>query len=391
MRVAMLGWEFPPFISGGLGLHCYELTRELCKLGVKVDFFMPKSGKDVHSETPGLEIIEVAETKLRPYLARTKSGKSELYGWNLMNNVDAYSADAFTTVSNFSKHRKYSLVHCHDWLTSRAGGRLHSRLGLPLVQTFHSTEFDRNSSPWDHVLGIEKDAAANADRIIAVSRRMANQVRRLGADESKVRVVYNGVTSGGFMNGNQREAKNGKFRRGRKIVLFLGRLTEQKGPVQFLHSAKKVLEQDRNVLFVMAGTGELLPLLINLSIELDIVGNVMFLGYISEDEKRRIYAMSDVYVMPSTSEPFGITALEAMSSGTPVILSKTTGVGEVVKGALRVDFWDINGMAEKILAVLKYDALRKTMSPYAQAEASYLTWRKTAEDTLRVYQEIALR
>jgi len=394
MRVAMLGWEFPPFISGGLGLHCYELTRELCKLGVKVDFFMPKSGKQVRSETPGLEIIEVAETSLHPYLARkSKSGGSaaEIYGWNLQNNIEIYNADAFATVSDFSKERKYSIVHCHDWLTSKAGGKLKAKLRLPLVQTFHSTEFDRNSSPWDYVLNIERSAAANADRVIAVSRRMANQVRRLGADESKIRVVYNGVTSGGFMNGNHHEAKNGKFRRGRKIVLFLGRLTEQKGPVQFLHSAKKVLEQDQNVLFVLAGTGELLPLLINLSIELGIVGNVMFLGYISEDEKRRIYAMSDVYVMPSTSEPFGITALEAMSSGTPVILSKTTGVGEVVRGALRVDFWDINGMAEKILAVLKYDALRKTMSPYAQAEASYLTWKRTAEDTLRVYQEIAIR
>jgi glycosyltransferase involved in cell wall biosynthesis len=339
---------------------------------------------------PGLEIIEVAETYLKPYIARTKSGKAELYGWNLQNNVEAYSADAFSTVSDFSKHRKYSLVHCHDWLTSSAGSKIHSKLGLPLVQTFHSTEFDRNSYPWEYVLNIEKEAAANADRIIAVSRRMANQVRRLGAGESKIRVVYNGVTSSGFMDNHNPGAKNGKFRRGRKIVLFLGRLTEQKGPVQFLHSAKKVLEQDQNVLFVLAGTGELLPLLINLSIELGIVNNVMFLGYISEEEKRRIYAMSDVYVMPSTSEPFGITALEAMSSGTPVILSKTTGVGEVVKGALRVDFWDINGMAEKILAVLKYDALRKTISPFAQAEASALTWRRTAEDTLRVYQEIAL-
>jgi len=199
--------------------------------------------------------------------------------------------------------------------------------------------------------------------------------------------VYNGVDAGRFSAAADDEPGINGIKKGRKVVLFLGRLTEQKGPAQFLHAAKKVLSKNPDVLFVVAGKGELLPLLINMSLELGISGSVRFLGYVPEEEQRKIYKLADVYVMPSTSEPFGITALEAMSSGVPVIISKTSGVAEIVKSAIKVDFWDINAMAEKIIAVLGYQHLAKTMSRMSNAEAAHYTWGRTAEETLKVYQE----
>ncbi len=384
MRVAMLGWEFPPFMSGGLGVHCFELTRALCSRGVQVDFFMPVSGKRIASPFPGLRIIEVAKTSLRPYLSFSKSGQKADYGANLIKAVNEYWDRCVDSVLAYSQESRYDLIHSHDWLTSKAGIRLKKMMGLPLVQTFHSTEYDRTSWPWDYVLGVERSAVEEADAIIAVSNRAKAQVLRLGADESRVRVVYNGVDRARFASG---EGIGKDFKEGRKVVLFLGRLTEQKGPVQFLHAAKRVLSINPDVLFVVAGKGELLPLLINMTLDLGISKNVRFLGYVPDEDQQKIYKIADVYVMPSTSEPFGITALEAMSSGVPVIISKTSGVAEIVKSAIKVDFWDINAMATKILAVLSHPPLAATMVGLSASEVASYSWGRTAEETLRAYQE----
>jgi glycosyltransferase involved in cell wall biosynthesis len=387
MRIAMLGWEFPPFVSGGLGTHCFELTRKLVTQGVEIDFFMPISGAKVESPTPGLRIIEVAKTELRPYLFFSKSGQGAFYGENLMNAVNEYQEKCIETVGNHASQTKYDLIHAHDWLTARAASRLKSSLGMPLVQTFHSTEFDRTSWPWQYILDIEREAGEKADLIIAVSNRTKSQVMRLGADERKIRVVYNGVDREKFANAEADAVAAEAIKHGKKVVLFLGRLTEQKGPVQFLHAAKMVLSKNPEVLFVVAGRGELLPLLINMSLQMGISKSVRFLGYVSDEDQRKIYKIADVYVMPSTSEPFGITALEAMSSGVPVIISKTSGVAEVVKSAIKVDFWDINAMAERILAVLSYSPLAHTMSRMSEREAEGHSWSQAADETLRVYRE----
>ena len=389
MRIAMLGWEFPPYVSGGLGVHCYELTKELARKGIEVDFFLPKRGEEVKSSFPNLNIIEVAETALLPYVSRGKKRGAETYAYDLQSAVEKYSKECARVVMGHAAKRRYDLIHVHDWLTAGAGIELKRMMKRPLVQTFHSTEFDRNVWPWDYILGIERKGAVEADRIITVSRRMVEQVKKLGGREGKIRVVYNGVDATRFDVHYDDSHPHALFKRGRMVVLFLGRLTEQKGPVQFLHAAKKVLEQKKDVLFVMAGSGELQPLLINLAIDLGIIDNVMFLGYVSDEDQKKLYAVSDVYVMPSTSEPFGITVLEAMSSGTPVIISRTAGVGEVVKTALRVDFWDINGMASKITAVLNYPSLRKVMSRLELSEVRSITWGKTADETIRVYKEVS--
>lgn len=391
MRVAMLGWEFPPFMSGGLGVHCFELTRALCNMGVEIDFFMPVSGKQISPPFPGLRIIEVAKTSLRPYLTISKTSQKADYGRNLIAAVNEYAARCCDSVEAHSKETRYDVMHAHDWLTAQAGGRLKSKLHLPLVQTFHSTEFDRTSWPWDYVLDIEKAAALHADMLIAVSNRTKQQVMRLGADERKIRVIYNGVDKGKFASVKLEMASIEELKKKKKIVLFLGRLTEQKGPVQFLHAAKRVLQVNPDVVFVVAGKGELLPLLINMTLDLGISSNVRFLGYVSDDDQQKIYKIADVYVMPSTSEPFGITALEAMSSGVPVIISKTSGVAEIVKSAIKVDFWDINAMAMKILAVLKHAPLARAMVRLSNNEVAYYTWAKTAEETLKAYYETMAR
>ncbi len=388
MRVAMLGWEFPPFVSGGLGTHCYELTRKLAAIGVEIDFFMPVSGSNAVSSISGLRIIEVAKTELKPYLffSKAKKGQSPSYGENLISAVGEYSQHCTESVLSYAKENPYDLIHAHDWMTAKPAHEAKGKLGLPLVQTFHSTEFDRTSWPWEYILGIERQAAQEASLIIAVSRRTKSQVMRLGAQESRIRVIYNGVDYVRFSSSCLPAFAN-ELKKSRKIVLFLGRLTEQKGPVQFLHAAKKVLARKPDTLFVIAGKGELLPLLINMSLEMGISKNVRFLGYVPEEEQRKIYKLADLYVMPSTSEPFGITALEAMSSGVPVIISKTSGVAEVVKSAIQVDFWDINAMAEKIVAVLHYAPLSSAMSRLSLKEAAAHTWEKAASETLAVYRE----
>ncbi len=390
MRIAMLGWEFPPFVSGGLGTHCYELTKALSKKGIEIDFFMPlvlnkRGGKNGIALPPNMRIIEVCETTLLPYIS-PRSGKLRM---DLSHAAWLYNQELIRVVEKLHQGRKYDLIHSHDWLTAQAALALRKKLGIPLTVTFHSTEYDRTSNPWDFIVNLEKEALSGADKIITVSNRTKEQLVRMGGDQNKIRVIYNAVDHEKF------EIRNGDGsgpyehrKKGKKIVLFLGRLSEQKGPVQFLYAAKRVLEKYPNAVFLVAGTGDMLPLLINLAIQLGIMDDVIFLGYISDEDQSKIYAMSDLYVMPSTSEPFGITALEAMSAGVPVIISKTSGVGEIVKSALRVDFWDINGMAQKMLAVLEHSALGNAMARMEMREARLHTWDKAADETISVYGEL---
>ncbi len=404
MRIAMLGWEFPPFISGGLGVHCYELSRKLANLGVEIDFFMPTTGECETINYPNIRIIQVCKSELKPYCSYTKSQKPDapkkIRFHSLTDAAYVYNRQLEETVAREHVKRKYALLHGHDWLTVQGAIALKHRLGLPLIQTYHSTEYDRTSNPFQYIVDIEKAGLYHADRIITVSNRTKHRLIAMGCAEYKIRVIYNGVDWEKFeknqiftqtpqpISGKHEKAKEPHFQRRRKIVLFLGRITEQKGPVNFLLAAKRVIEINPNVLFLIAGTGDLLPTMINLSISLGLASNVMFLGRISESDSKRIYALADLYAMPSVSEPFGITALEAMSSATPIMISKTSGVSEVIKSAIKADFWDIDGMASKMLAILKYDTLRKTMSTHGSNEAKRLTWDKTAQSTLIVYHEL---
>ncbi len=403
----MLGWEFPPFISGGLGVHCFELTKALGEKGLFIDFYMPKSNPVPKSSHPNVRIIPVdyssfegevdfADAEFGPYFKflklkageNTEAGEAstdESYGLNFFEAVGRYNFLVAKLVQLRNKRAKYDVIHCHDWITAKAGMDASRRIGRPLVFTFHSTEYDRtaNLSPFDWIVAIEREVGQRANRVIAVSNMTKNQVTsRFQIPAEKVTVVYNGIDLTKFRS----RVKKEHFGIKEKVVLFHGRLSIQKGPDFFLKAAAKVLQKERDVKFIVSGKGDMLPQLVNEAISLGIIDKVMFTGYIEEEKLAYLYAIADAYVLPSVSEPFGLTVLEAMANGVPVIVSKSTGISEVVNHCLRVDFWDVNEMANKILAVLKYAELKEMLGNGAREEAKHFSWQKTAEETKHVYE-----
>ena len=375
MRVAMIGWEYPPFKAGGLATHCFGITHSLANKGVKVDFYMPKTKHKSSSDNPNLKIIEVGESEIFPY---DRPEDKELAG-AFYDAVYRYNDIVVAKVQyNIKKYGSYDAIHCHDWLTMKAGITLKEKTGIPLVITIHSTEYDRSGwlYPNQWFIDIEKQGMEKADKVIAVSEFTKRViVEKYGIDPNKIEVVHNAV----FPIAESK--KQG-------IVLFLGRLTIQKGAEFFLRAAKKVRETEPDTRFVIAGSGDMLPRLIDEAINLGLSNRVIFTGRLTEEEVRHIYSISSVYVMPSVSEPFGITALEAISAGTPTIVSKTAGVAEAFKNCLKVDFWDTDEMANKIVSLLRYDPLSRTISQEGKREIKLFTWERVAERTKDVYDKV---
>jgi glycogen(starch) synthase len=366
MRVAMIGWEYPPFTVGGLGTHCYGLTRSLANMGAKVDFYMPQTKHGATSDNRNLVIKEVGETTVFPY---DRPESNEIAG-QFFEAVSRYNTLVVTKVKG-----TYDVIHCHDWLTIQASIALKDLLGVPLVLTVHSTEYDR--SGWLHpnqwFIDIEREGMEKADKIIAVSQFTKRTIiEKYGINPDKITVIYNAVYP--ISEGEKQ-----------KLVLFLGRLTIQKGADIFLRAAKKVSEFEPGVRFVVAGAGDLLPDLINQAVELGISNRVIFTDRLTDKEMKHMYGIASVYVMPSVSEPFGITALEAISAGTPTIASKTAGVCETFHNCLKVDFWDSDEIANKIISLLRYESLSKTLTENGRQEIELFTWDNVAEKTLDVY------
>jgi len=426
IRVFMLGWEFPPFISGGLGTACYGLTRALDQLGVKVTFVLPKMVDSQYAThvkllTPGSRKREQdgaareAQLKnvrfrsilspLQPYatpqtydrkveevlrlrqgaggpLSGTGESRGGIdYAGNLYQEVHRYAGMALELAAG----EEFDVIHAHDWMTYPAGAAVATLSGKPLVVHVHSTEFDRSGEHVNQmVYDIERMGMERASKVVAVSHYTRSIIiSRYGIPGDKVEVVYNGVErSGGWA------VTDTMIKRDEKIVLFLGRITMQKGPEYFLYAAKKVLEVMDNVKFVMAGSGDMMYRAVELAAQLGIGGKVLFTGFLRGGDVRRIYQIADLYVMPSVSEPFGIAPLEALDNDVPVIISKQSGVSEVLRHALKVDFWDINEMANKIVAVLKYPPLQMTLRNHGNFEVRKLRWRDAARNCLRVYQEM---
>jgi len=377
----MLGWEFPPAKTGGLGTHCYELVKNLGSKGVSVILLIPKRSQNIKRNIPNVEIEEIGSVPIMPYNSTRKSTVmfEKGYGWNFFKEVEVFNKKCVEA----ALRKKFDIIHCHDWITMRAGMEIKRRTGKPLIVTIHSTEYDRTANiyPLNEIVEIEKRGIREADLVITVSKHMKQQLKeRYGADERKIRVIYNGIDASKYFGLTEKERKN--------IVLFLGRLTDQKGPWFFLHTAKKVLEKKENVLFVVAGQGEKLPELIRQSVELGIADHVLFTGYLTEEEVNYAYAKADVYVMPSVAEPYGITALEAIASGTPVIISKNAGVSEEIKHCFKVDFWDTNEIANKILGILNYPVLGECMRRNGYNEIKRFGWERTANQTIEAYRSL---
>ncbi len=419
----MFGWEFPPHISGGLGTACYGLTRGLMEQGADVLFVVPRlfGDEDTNhfrllsaSEIGGGATIqqEISEGKLqvlqvnsglRPYTAPSSyvveqqslttnaqfktepngqsAGLSGIYGQGLMEEVFKYAALAPEIASRY----KFDLVHAHDWLTFPAGMAAASFAGKPLVVHVHATEFDRSGIQVDErVFEIEKKGMENANRVIAVSEYTKKiAIKQYGIPESKIDVVHNGVLPQQKKQGLNREEKHFP------LVTFLGRVTFQKGPDYFLEAAYRVLKVNPAVRFVVAGHGDMMLPMIEKAAGLKIASRISFTGFIQEQEITQLFGKSDAYVMPSVSEPFGISALEAARAGVPAVISKQSGVAEVLTHALLVDFWDSDALADAILALLKHPRLSGTLAAKGQNQARRQTWSKAAGKVLQSYANVA--
>lgn len=391
----MFGWEFPPFNSGGLGTACYGLTKGMHHKGAKVTFVLPKANSSMKAEfvkiiSADLKTIEVnsllkgymTEQSYKHELVISNSGVPNLYGRNLMEEVKRFALNA----KKIATMEKYDIIHAHDWLTYLAGIEAKKVSGKPLVIHIHATEFDRSGEHVNQeVYDIERQGFEQSDHIIAVSNLTKNiVVSRYGINPDKITVVHNAVE----FNDHKFDDETLRIKENDKLVLFLGRITMQKGPDYFVYAAKKALEFDPNIKFIMAGSGDMERFVIEKVAEFGISDKFLFTGFLRGKEIDRAYQMADLYVMPSVSEPFGITPLEAMRNNTPVIISKQSGVSEVVSHCLKVDFWDINQLVNKMLGVLHYQELHECLKHHGSMEVKKFNWDIPAEKCIDVYKKV---
>jgi glycosyltransferase involved in cell wall biosynthesis len=447
MKVFMLGWEFPPHISGGLGTACYGMTKGLDEIGVEVSFVLPTAipvgGPETHVKlrtpanapppsapapiddriskvmehvrlhqvdavlqpygTPASyekvvkELIEkqvathqgvepatqaAVQTVMQSVPSSFAPGAGANYGGDLIGQVHRYARLAL----EISRVENFDVIHAHDWMTSPAGRAVAAATRRPLVVHVHSTEFDRSGENIDQrIYDIERTGMHGADRVVCVSHLTRSIViSRYGVPGEKCEVVYNAVE---LNNGEDADYKS--IRPNEKIVLFLGRVTMQKGPEYFLRAARKVVDKYKTVRFVMAGSGDMIRRCIEEAAALGLGRYVTFTGFLRGRDVDRVFEMADLYVMPSVSEPFGIAPLEALSHDVPVLISKQSGVSEVLTHALKVDFWDIDEMANKILAVLRHPPLQKTLRQHGQIELRKFSWRDSAVKLKGIYDQLA--
>lgn len=402
IKALIFGWEFPPYNIGGLGVACKGLTYALYGLGVEIIFVLPRQmdvsadymkivfADNVAMKCRAINSLLLAYDTLNSYEESfRKNPFAEKYGRNLFEEVAFYGQKAYHII----KQEKFDIIHAHDWLTIPAGILAKKMTGKPLIVHIHATEFDRtgDSGANSLIYNIEKEGMEQANKVIAVSNFTKNKIiKHYGIDPEKIKVVHNAAEDVslssddvGLLEDIYRLKAIGK-----KIVLYLGRITLQKGPDYFLRAAKLVLEHDPDVIFIVAGSGDMEHKMIELAAELGITGSVIFTGFLREDKIVKVYRASDLYVMPSVSEPFGITTLEAMKYNIPVLVSKQSGVSEVVVHALKVDFWDVQEMASKILAVLEHQALSETLKENSWRDLDKISWKNSAQAVLGVYKEL---
>jgi glycosyltransferase involved in cell wall biosynthesis len=421
MKALMFGWEFPPHISGGLGTASYGLTKGLAKSGVEILFVMPKASgdednsigqiinaSDIVSKTDvflenywtNVNFLSVSSS-LIPYLGfedyeqmRTESlfnqtsvshlGEkytfSGKYGANLMEEVARYAMVAAT----IAREQEFDIIHAHDWLTYLAGIVAKKISGKPLVIHVHATEFDRSGESVNQaVYDLEKLGMDEADAIMAVSNLTRNIViTKYNIPESKVFTVHNAVDFSASTRTNVNRTID------EKIVTFLGRITFQKGPEYFIEAASKVSKRLPNVRFVMAGSGDMMHRMVKRVAKLNLGSKFHFTGFLKGEDVNKMYSYSDVYVMPSVSEPFGISPLEAMRSGVPVIISNQSGVSEVLKHALKINFWDVDALADSIYALLTYNGLIKMITRCGLEEVNSFSWDDTARVVKKIYDGV---
>lgn len=422
----MFGWEFPPHISGGLGTACYGLTKGLAQIeGVEVTFVVPKVWGDevlpditllnagqvpvVHQQLqfddvkskieyyelqsgliPYLGTVEFDELKSvaasagKRFIEVTPEGKIVFEGGyrrNLFQEINYYALVA----EQLAREIDFDVIHVHDWMCFPAGIAAKQISGKPLVAHVHSTEFDRSGSMVNTAIcAIEKEGLEAADQIIAVSdftRRTI--IRNYAINPGKIKTIHNAVEPVEYAG-----RKNVPGFGPDKVVSFLGRITSQKGPEYFIEAAGLVIQQIKDVRFVMAGKGDLLDEMKSRAAALNISGYFHFPGFLTDEEIAELFRMSDVFVMPSVSEPFGIVALEAMQAGVSVVVSRQSGVSEVVRNAVKVDYWDTKEMAGAICELLTNPKSRRSMAEKGRREAGKLIWGRAAAKIHQIYRDL---
>lgn len=398
----MFGWEFPPYNSGGLGTACFGLAKALSIHDVEIIFILPKP-VDVKSDKFKIRFAQDKNFKinlksvdflLKPYISSKGYKKKRLalkkgiYGQSLFDEVSRYGINA----REVAKKYDFNIIHAHDWMSFKAGIEAKKNSGKPLAVHIHSTEIDRTggNNVNQEIFEIEKEGMEKADVVIAVSKLTKDILTSsYGIAPEKIHVVHNGIDIYEYPPIDADETKVHKLKEaGNKIVLFVGRITLQKGPDYFLKAAKKVLEFYPNVYFVIAGSGDMEHQIINEAARLGISDRVLFAGFLRGEELNRIYRDADLFVMSSVSEPFGITALESVVNGTPVLVSKQSGVKETLAHVLTADFWDTDEMANKILAVLNYDSLQMTLKKNSYDQVKNINWAAAARKCIDIYHSV---
>lgn len=410
MRILMLGWELPPFFAGGVGIVCNELAKALAEKGIEITFVMPSGPKGM--KVPHIKKLLVAnnlvadgkikfyqvDSLLQAYQTSDQyaseynkllsevgdSGNKPLYGKNMMEEVYRFASK----VALIAQIEDFDVIHAHDWTTAPAGIAAKNVSGKPLIDHVHITEFDKTGGMHANpdVYRIEKEGMEQADIVVAVSEFIRQRcIHNYFVDPNKIRVVHNAATSMNesvFYDGGRLKEKD-------KIVLFAGRITLQKGPDYFIEAAKMVLEKDPHVTFVMAGSGDMLAPMIDKAASMGISHKFIFPGFYDRDEAEKLFSMADVFVMPSVSEPFGVVPFEAQIKKTPTIISRQSGISEVLNHCLKVDFWDVKDLAAKILALVRYPTLNKSMAENGYREAKNSNWDKPAQECINIYRELS--
>ena len=434
LKILMIGWEYPPAITGGLGMACRGLAREVAARGHTVYFVLPRvygneprdpgvhliglntkelpisdaelqemlfsfaerHGDEIRKmlpfgayDSPTLTADEISQNLdlIRKQLSRqiqaNEAAAERLlsggYGSDLVHQIHLYA----DFCSLLGKRLKVDLIHGHDWMTFPASLGAMVQSGKPLVAHVHATEFDRSGIHGNrYVEDMERHTFHRASAVVTVSNYTRNIIiNRYGIAPEKVFAVHNAVEVEEQVAPAPRPFED-------RMVTFLGRITFQKGPDYFVRAARKVIDQNRNVRFVMVGTGDMYPRMIELAADLGIGKYFHYTGFLNREQIKKIYGMSDLYVIPSVSEPFGLTALEAMSQGVPVIVSRQSGVSEVIENAIKLDFWDVDAIAKAILDVIGNDELHTQLKSGGLEEVRRISWANSAERLEEVYRGV---
>jgi glycogen(starch) synthase len=447
MKVLMFGWEFPPHISGGLGTACYGLTRSLTNQGINILFVTPRA--ENHSPFRGAEVLSASqvpvgepesvihmkgegrnksstistsfvrtiaiEAQLHPYYSIDyhedqltsmehwhyqpyEEGSSSFkqgpgkknpysflggYGPQLLTEIRRYA----TVAGEVAQGNNFDVIHAHDWMTYLAGIAAKQVSGKPLIVHVHATELDRSGRNGNtQIKEIERMGMTMSDHIIAVSQLTKDIiVSHYHIDPDKVSVVHNGV----LPKRVEATAMLPSFKK--RVITFLGRVTYQKGPEYFVDAAYLVHQKFPDVHFVMAGSGDMIPTIMEKVAALNLSSHFHFTGFLNSEKVDQIWTISDMYVMPSVSEPFGIAPLEAMMAGVPVIISNQSGVAEVVRHAIKVDFWNIKALANAMMSLLLHKSLVDTIKQNGTEEIKEINWDAAAKKVNKIYHDVTAR